>query len=148
MSFPKNKRWWGDLIEFKSCVPRKVPKHRTVADETLHENKLRTNFCHGKTDDKYKGFCQESRFELIIPSLLTNRSLIGNPAYSSPFFLYASNNFELLVASMDSLLHQPGVFVPLITVLYHESQTDVSGNSKAQKTNLPNLKGFTCIIIS
>lgn len=126
ITFGKNKNW-GDLIEFRNCVPRKIPKQFTTSDESLRENRKRSQFCAGLREDRYQGFCQGARFEIILPALLTNRSLIGNPVYSTPVFLFASNNTEILISSLDSLIHQPGVYLPVITVFYEEGNIDVPG---------------------
>lgn len=99
----------------------------------MRENRKRAQFCAGLKEDKYQGFCQGARFEIILPALLTNRSLIGNPVYSTPVFLYASNNSEILISSLDSLIHQPGVYLPVITVFYEEENTDVLGKLKKGK---------------
>lgn len=126
ITYSKNKSW-GDMIEFRSCIPRKIPKQMTTADESLRDNKKRQLFCSGKKEHRFQGFCAETRFEVILPALLTNRSLIGNAVFSVPVYLFASDNVEIFISSLDSLIHQPGIHLPLVTVFYHENQTDVPG---------------------
>lgn len=119
------KKNWGEKIEFRGCVPRNIPKKITTADEPLKENRRKLQFCEGKRMDKYKGFCNEARFEIIMPSLLTNKSLVGNIAYTLPIYLFASENLELLIASLDSLIHQPGIALSLVTILYENNFSDL-----------------------
>lgn len=122
------KKNWGEKIEFRGCIPKTIPKKITTADEPLKQNKKKLQYCYKKQEDRYKGFCNEARFEMIMPALLTNKSLIGNPVYTMPIYLFASQNLEIMIAALDNLIHQPGASASLVTVLYENNTSDIDGN--------------------
>ncbi|KAK6633881.1 hypothetical protein RUM44_004488 [Polyplax serrata] len=136
------RKTWGDKIEFRGCVPRNIPKKITTADEPLKENRKKAQFCKEKQDDKYKGFCNEARFEIIMPALLTNKSLFGNEVFSVPIYIFASKNLEVMISALDSLIHQPGIVPSLITILYESESSDVVGLSRIYDVNSNKTKKF------
>lgn len=55
--------------------------------------------------------------ELIYPALLTNRSLIGNPVYSTPILVVGGSSLDSLSLTLQTLTHQPGIHSPSVLVL-------------------------------
>lgn len=58
----------------------------------------------------------------MYPALLTNRSLIGNDAYSTPIIVVAGKSISSLILTLESLIHQPGVHAPSILVVHTHEQ--------------------------
>ena len=65
-----------------------------------------------------------------MPALLTNKSLINNLVYTLPIYIYASTNIEILISSVDSLIHQPGIVQKQITILHWENNEDIESKNK------------------
>ena len=65
-----------------------------------------------------------------MPALLTNKSLINNLVYTLPIYIYASTNIQILISSVDSLIHQPGIVQKQITILHWENNEDIESKNK------------------
>lgn len=50
-----------------------------------------------------------AQHEAIYPALLTNRSLIGNPVYSTPLIVVGGSSLDTLSLTLQTLIHQPGI---------------------------------------
>lgn len=70
-------------------------------------------------------FLATAQQEAIYPALLTNRSLIGNPVYSSPVIVVAGKSLSSLILTLESLIYQPGIHAPSVFVLYTNGQDKV-----------------------
>jgi len=63
MTYPRSKNW-GDVIEFRGCVPRVIPKHNITVDPPVRDLTARDAFCEGKSDNIYRAVCTLPRFQV------------------------------------------------------------------------------------
>ncbi|RZF42012.1 hypothetical protein LSTR_LSTR003517 [Laodelphax striatellus] len=103
------------------CVA--VPSVAITPDPYPRKNSAREKVCREVSQLQCTDFCAtDSQHEVYSPALLTNRSLIGNPVYSSPIVVVASRQLSSLVLTLQSLVHQPGIHAPSVLVVYASSQ--------------------------
>lgn len=122
LTFAKNDRW-GDVIDERLCVPRKIPPITVTPDPEPRRNALREHLCDSTPVLQCLDFCAAtSRREPVYPALLTNRSLIGNDAYSTPIIVVAGKSISSLILTSESLIHQPGVHAPSVIVVHTQEQ--------------------------
>ncbi|XP_054281467.1 protein O-linked-mannose beta-1,2-N-acetylglucosaminyltransferase 1-like isoform X2 [Macrosteles quadrilineatus] len=126
LNFAKNDRW-GEVIDERICVPRQIPPVTITPDPPPRKNPMREKFCETVDEMKCKEFCGAiAQHEAIYPALLTNRSLIGNPVYSTPLIVVGGSSLDTLSLTLQTLIHQPGIHSPSVLVLYPEANEEMA----------------------
>ncbi|XP_014285919.1 protein O-linked-mannose beta-1,2-N-acetylglucosaminyltransferase 1 [Halyomorpha halys] len=124
LTHAQNERW-GEAIDERLCVPRKIEPMAISPDPFPRKNIVREKLCETTTELMCEDFCNIlSRHEVYSPSLLTNRSLIGNPIFSTPIIVI-SGSLSSLVITLETLIYQPGIHSASVFVIHTESQTKV-----------------------
>ncbi|KAK9509119.1 hypothetical protein O3M35_006505 [Rhynocoris fuscipes] len=114
---------WGKVIDERLCVPRKIVPLVVSPDHPLHNNPSRERLCSLSEELQCEDFCKPAkRHEPIMSSLLTNRTLIGNPVFSTPMVVLSGHSIKTLAMTLESIVAQPGVQSSSVLVLYTENQ--------------------------
>ncbi|XP_039281076.1 uncharacterized protein LOC120350658 isoform X2 [Nilaparvata lugens] len=132
LTFAKNDHW-GEAIDERMCVPKQIPSVAITPDPYPRKNTVREKVCREVIQLQCTDFCAaDSQHEVFSPALLTNRSLIGNPVFSSPIVVVGSPQLSSLVLTLQSLVHQPGIHAPSVLVVYGQGQTQDQTSFKGQ----------------
>uniref|UniRef100_A0A0A9WLM6 Alpha-1,3-mannosyl-glycoprotein 2-beta-N-acetylglucosaminyltransferase n=1 Tax=Lygus hesperus TaxID=30085 RepID=A0A0A9WLM6_LYGHE len=125
LTYARNDRW-GELIDERLCVPRKINHLMISPDPVPRKNPVRERLCSVNKELACHDFCGAlARHEPIVPSLLTNRSLIGNVVFSTPILVIAGKSMSSLALTLETLVYQPGIHSAAVFILYTEDQVDV-----------------------
>ncbi|XP_071450523.1 protein O-linked-mannose beta-1,2-N-acetylglucosaminyltransferase 1-like [Hetaerina americana] len=126
LNFAKSNKW-AEVIDEKFCVPDKIPSQIISPDPFPRENMERVSFCQQFNKIEYEAFCEATaQHEPILPTLLTNRSLIASKAFSTPVIILSCNSPSSLLLTLESLIHQPGIHPPNVFILHCAGQTEIS----------------------
>ncbi|CAH0776680.1 unnamed protein product [Bemisia tabaci] len=122
--------WWGEPINLQLCIPKKIVPLPITPDPFPRCNQLRASFCDTAPELICDEFCLgNNRHEPIGAALLTNKSLIGNAAYSTPIMVLCGKNesdsLSFLVMTLTSLIHQPGIQPVNVRLLHFAHQTHI-----------------------
>ncbi|CAB0013462.1 unnamed protein product, partial [Nesidiocoris tenuis] len=125
LTYARNDRW-GEVIDERLCVPRKIDHLMISPDPVPRKNPVRERLCSTNSELGCEEFCGPlARHEPIVPSLLTNRSLIGNVVFSTPILVVAGKSVSSLALTLETLIYQPGIHSAAVFILYSEDQVDV-----------------------
>ncbi|XP_046405882.1 protein O-linked-mannose beta-1,2-N-acetylglucosaminyltransferase 1-like isoform X2 [Ischnura elegans] len=126
LNFAKSNKW-AEVIDEKFCIPAKIPSQIISPDPFPRENTERVAFCQQFNKMEYEAFCEATaQHEPILPTLLTNRSLIASKAFSTPVVILSCSSPSSLLLTLESLIHQPGIHPPNVFILHCAGQTEIS----------------------
>ncbi|XP_014248464.1 protein O-linked-mannose beta-1,2-N-acetylglucosaminyltransferase 1-like [Cimex lectularius] len=125
ISYARNNKW-GEVIDERLCVPKKIEPLMISPDPFPTINPLREQLCTLSNELRCVDFCGPlERHEPILPSLMTNRSLIGNTVFSTPFIVIAGKSITTLVLTLQSVVYQPGIHSASVFVLQEEGEEEI-----------------------
>lgn len=125
LTYARNDRW-GEVIDERLCVPRRINHLMISPDPVPRKNPVRERLCATNKELSCEEFCGNlARHEPIVPSLLTNRTLIGNVVFSTPILVIAGKSISSLALTLETLVYQPGIHSAAVFILYTEDQVDV-----------------------
>lgn len=124
LTHAQNERW-GEAIDERMCVPKKLEPLAISPDPLPRKNIAREQICATTPELVCEDFCNVlARHEPYSPSLLTNRSLIGNLVFSTPIIVVAGSLSSLAI-TLETLIYQPGIHSASVFVVYLADQTKV-----------------------